>query len=57
MTNYKIENFWNRRVACDTEVKSQLVLAGWSFEERGWDTFYEAPLSLSGCMESTVRPR
>ena len=47
MTNYTIEEFWIRRLGKTTPQSGANLVDGWLFQERGLDTFREAPLTLS----------
>jgi len=46
MKSYTIEEFWRRRLSVK-RVASAKLIQGWSYEEKGLDTFKEAPLTHS----------
>ena len=47
MANYTIEGFWNGQLAAATPADPSKLIRGWSFQNKGLDTFKEAPLTLS----------
>ena len=46
MSNHTIQDFWQPRLPV-ARLASAPLIRGWSFEERGLDTFQEAPLAMS----------
>ena len=56
ITNYTISNFWNLRLSASTPPGLEKLIKGWSFQDRGLDTFKEAPLTLSNEVGAEEKP-